>query len=327
MGLTAQRRIHAGQTRGSAAAQRRPGWLKVSFRTGDEFREVRRIVSDNRLHTVCESARCPNVGECWGARTATFMILGAVCTRSCGFCAVQTGRPAKPDTSEPGRVAAAVEKLGLKHAVITSVDRDDLRDGGSELWAETIRAVRRRSPDCRIEALIPDFRGCRTSLRRVIDAAPDILNHNIETVPRLYPSVRPQADYHQSLGVIGYAKEAGMVTKSGIIVGIGESNDEVAAVMDDLRKSGCDIMTIGQYLQPTRAHLPVSRYVTPGEFADFRTAGLRLGFKYVESGPLVRSSYHAREQVVKPEERTAPDNAGKRTGHAGVRTLRQNMYI
>ncbi|MFC1492814.1 lipoyl synthase [candidate division KSB1 bacterium] len=278
---------------------KRPDWLKVTLRATDEFREVKDLVKDNGLHTICESAHCPNIGECWGEKTATFMILGDICTRSCGFCAVKTGKPDDGlDMAEAERVAEAVKKLGLVHAVITSVNRDERKDGGSPLFAETIRAIKRLSPECRVEVLIPDFRGERSAIDTVLEAGPDILNHNLETVKRLYLTVRPQAKYERSLELLGYSKEKGAVTKSGIMVGIGESNEEIFKLMNDLRGVDCDILTIGQYLQPTRKHLPVERFVTPEEFDEFRERGLEMGFKFVESGPLVRSSYHAAKQVV-----------------------------
>lgn len=276
---------------------RRPDWLKVNFFASEEYRDVRKLVSQNALHTVCESARCPNIGECWGQRTATFMILGDVCTRSCGFCAVKTGRPLELDTHEPQRVANAVKQLDLRHAVITSVNRDELKDGGSAIFAETVVAIRDILPECRIEVLIPDFKGCEKSLKTVLDAKPDILNHNTETISRLYSRVRPQANYRQSLEVIRFAKKYGVVTKSGIMVGIGERFEEVLQVMSDLKEADCDVMTIGQYLQPTRNHLPVDRYVTPEEFKEYKDYGMQLGFRHVESGPLVRSSYHAADHV------------------------------
>lgn len=287
-------------TNGTETKKRRPDWLKVKFTASEEYREIKHLIRSSALHTVCESARCPNIGECWGQRTATFMILGDICTRNCGFCAVKTGRPAELDRLEPEKVASAVKKLRLKHAVITSVSRDELKDGGSSIFAETIKAIRRNVPGCRVEVLIPDFKGCKQSLETVLDAEPDILNHNIETAPGLYKNVRPQADYKQSLDVIRYSKEYGAVTKSGLMVGIGETFEEVLQVMHDLKESGCDIVTIGQYLQPTKNHLPVDRYVTPKEFAEYKQYGsclAGLGFRHVESGPLVRSSYHAASYV------------------------------
>ncbi|MFC1557617.1 lipoyl synthase [candidate division KSB1 bacterium] len=298
MGLTAQNRIHEETVRGTVSNERKPDWLKVSFRASEEYAEVKYLIEKYRLNTVCSSARCPNIGECWGHKTATFMILGNTCSRSCGFCAVETGKPNLPDLAEPKRVAEAVEKLGLKHVVITSVNRDELEDGGAGIWARTITEVRRKNPECRIEVLIPDFQGSTKDLETVLEANPDVLNHNLETVKRLYKSVRPQADYDRSLSVIRYAKNRGAVAKSGIMVGIGETNEEVLGVMRDLYESGCDIMTVGQYLQPSKRHLPVHRFVLPDEFDEFKRTGLALGFKHVESGPLVRSSYHAHKQII-----------------------------
>ena len=277
---------------------RRPEWLKVGLPQGESYRAVKGLVERHRLHTVCESARCPNVGECWGAGTATFMILGNVCTRSCGFCAVQTGRPPELDLDEPRRLAQAIKTLDLRHAVITSVNRDELADGGAAIFAESIRAVRRELPSCRIEVLIPDFRGVWEALQLVLDARPDILNHNTETVPRLYALARPQARYERSLELLRRAKDQGAFTKTGIMVGLGETDDEILAVMRDLRKVDCDVLTIGQYLQPTKQHLPVERFVPPATFLDYRHEALAMGFRYCESGPLVRSSYHAERQVV-----------------------------
>ncbi|HUI09142.1 MAG TPA: lipoyl synthase [Bacteroidota bacterium] len=281
----------------AAARRERPDWLKVRLPAGESYARLKSLVRDRRLHTVCEEARCPNMGECWNAGTATFMILGDVCTRSCGFCAVRTGRPAGLDTDEPYRVAEAIRVMGVRHAVVTSVNRDELPDGGAAIFAETIRQARRVNPGVTIEVLIPDFRGVRWALRLVIDEHPDILNHNTETVPRLYGRVRPQAKYARSLEVIRRSHEAGMVTKSGLMLGLGEKSEEVREVMSDLRESGCDILTLGQYLRPTMDHLPVERYVPPEEFQKFKEEGLKLGFKHVESGPLVRSSYHAEGHV------------------------------
>ncbi len=281
-----------------AVAARRPEWLKVRLPHGDAFREVKAIVDNHHLHTVCESARCPNMAECWGRRTATFLILGDICTRSCRFCAVKTGRPTELDELEPFRVADAVKQLNLKHAVITSVNRDELKDGGAGIFAETIRQIRKKSPGCRIEVLIPDFQGDYDSLKLVIDARPTILNHNVETVPRLYKEVRPQAKYERSLWVLKESRRQGLVTKSGLMVGLGETSEEVLEVMRDLRKIDCTILTVGQYLQPTKAHLPVDRFVHPDEFRMYREEGLKMGFRFVESGPLVRSSYHADEQII-----------------------------
>jgi lipoic acid synthetase len=279
------------------ARPRRPEWLKVSLPQGESYRLVKSLVDRHRLHTVCESARCPNVGECWGAGTATFMILGDVCTRSCGFCAVKTGRPETLDLAEPDRVAAAVARLGLQHAVITSVNRDELPDGGAAVFAETIRAIRRVRAACRIEVLIPDFRGVWDALQVVLEARPDILGHNTETVPRLYARVRPQARYERTLELLRRAKQQGAFTKTGIMAGIGETDAEIGAVLRDLRAVDCDVLTIGQYLQPTPDHLPVDRFVPPETFRAWRDAALALGVRYCESGPLVRSSYHAERQI------------------------------
>lgn len=276
---------------------RRPEWLKVSLPQGDGYRFVKSLTDRHRLHTVCESARCPNVGECWGAGTATFMILGNVCTRSCGFCAVRTGRPPSLDLDEPRRVAAAVKTMLLTHAVITSVNRDELADGGASIFAATVRAIRAELPACRVEVLIPDFRGDWHALQQLLDAGPDILGHNTETVPRLYPVVRPQARYERTLELLQRAKQQGAFTKTGIMVGIGETDAEIGAVMRDLRGVNCDVLTIGQYLQPTKEHLPVDRFVAPEVFAQWRAAALALGFRYCESAPLVRSSYHAERQT------------------------------
>lgn len=275
----------------------RPEWLKIRIPSGEEYARLKNLITGHNLHTVCEEARCPNMSECWNAGTATFMILGDVCTRSCGFCNVKTGRPTWLDKEEPARVADAIRIMGVKHAVITSVNRDELPDGGAEIFAETIRQARRVNPDITIEVLIPDFQGEKWALEIVLNEKPDILNHNTETVPRLYRRVRPQAKYERSLQVIRWAKEAGFTTKSGLMVGLGETPEEVVHVMEDLHASGCDIMTIGQYLQPTNEHLPVDRFVHPDEFAMYRERGAAIGFRHVESGPLVRSSYHAHELV------------------------------
>ncbi|HMV26497.1 MAG TPA: lipoyl synthase [bacterium] len=276
---------------------KRPEWLKVKIPIGEKFSEIKNLVGSKKLHTVCEEARCPNLSECWNRGTATFMILGDTCTRSCGFCAVKTGKPTWLDKDEPRRVAESVRTMNLRHAVITSVNRDELADGGSMIFAETIRAIRKAIPTCRIEVLIPDFKGNFENLKNVIDAHPDILNHNTETVPRLYQVVRPQANYAQTLEVLDRSKKNGMITKSGLMLGLGEKNDEVLAVMDDLRKVDLDILTLGQYLQPTKEHIPVDRFVHPDDFAMFREKGMAMGFRVVESGPLVRSSYHADEQT------------------------------
>ncbi len=274
----------------------KPKWLKVKLPSGDNAVSVRQLLKNEKLHTVCQSARCPNIGECWSRRTATFMIMGDVCTRNCRFCAVVGGKPTTLDADEPNRVADAVKTLQLRYAVITSVTRDDLPDGGASHFAETIHAVRAAQPNCKIEVLIPDFRGAAGALKTVLDADPDVLNHNIETVPRLYPRARPMADYQQSLTLLNRAAEMGARTKSGLMVGFGETAEEIEQVMRDLLKHQCQMLTIGQYLQPTKQHLPVDRYVTPEEFAEFENKGLEMGFEHIESGPLVRSSYHADEQ-------------------------------
>lgn len=275
---------------------KKPSWLKVRIPGGPEYSSVRKQVDEHKLHTVCESAKCPNLGECWARGTATFMILGDVCTRSCTFCNIKTGKPTELDWDEPSRVAEAVRLMGLSYAVITSVARDELADGGSAVWAATIRKVREVNPHCRIETLIPDFKGSVECLNTVLDAQPDILNHNVETVPRLHPIVRPQAKYPRSLQVLERAKARGFFTKSSMMLGVGETPDEIFQVMQDLRKIDVDIITFGQYLQPTPSHLPVDRYLPPEEFEDWKKRGLELGFKSVVSGPLVRSSYHADEQ-------------------------------
>jgi lipoic acid synthetase len=278
--------------------ERRPEWLRIKLQVNESFMKVRNIVSDHKLHTVCEEARCPNMSECWSRGTATFMILGDICTRSCGFCAVKTGKPVGLDIDEPRRVAQAVKLMGIKHAVITSVNRDDLKDGGAGIFAETIKKIRELVPECRVEVLIPDFKGDEKALDIVIEAKPDILNHNVETVPRLYKIVRPQAKYKRSLKVLDYCKKHGLVTKTGLMLGIGEKTEEVIDVMKDLRSIDVDILTLGQYLQPTKMHLPVDRFVQPEEFEMLKKIGLEMGFKYVESGPLVRSSYHAESHIV-----------------------------
>ena len=276
---------------------RLPAWFKVRVHEGPAYREIRRLTHELNLHTICEEARCPNVWECWNSRTATFLILGDICTRRCQYCAVTTGRPLPLDESEPDRVAAAVKALGLRHAVITSVNRDELPDGGARIFAETIRAVRRELPACTLEVLIPDFLGDESALETVLTAKPDILNHNIETVPRLFPSIRPQGRYPRSIALLQAASSRGALTKSGLMVGLGETLDEVRGVMRDLRAAGCSIFSVGQYLQPTKAHWPVMRFYLPEEFRLIRDEGLALGFRHVESGPLVRSSYHAEQQA------------------------------
>ncbi len=277
--------------------QRKPYWLKVKAPGGVNFSNIRKMMRSKSLHTVCEEAHCPNINECWNNGTATFLILGDICTRSCGFCAIKTGRPSELDWNEPKRVAESVMRMGVKHAVITSVNRDELNDGGSAIWAETIKAIKELCPNTTIEVLIPDFKGDIEALHRVIDAKPDVLNHNIETVPRLYPKVRPQAKYLRSLDILKESKHLGMKTKTGMMVGLGETKQEVFQVMDDLIAINIDIITIGQYLQPTNQHLPVARYVHPDEFDEYRKVGLQKGFKIVESGPLVRSSYHAEKHI------------------------------
>jgi lipoyl synthase len=279
--------------------QPRPSWLKVRMPGGDNYFRLKALVHDQQLNTVCEDARCPNIGECWGAGTATFMILGEVCTRACKFCAVKTGLPPEYDTDEPRRIAAAIQKLGLRYAVITSVDRDDLEDGGAFIFAETIRRTREACPGIRIEVLIPDFRGSVDALRKVVEAQPYVLGHNIETVPRLYPLARAGARYQRSLDHLKNAGSFGIpvTTKSGLMVGLGESEEEILEVLRDLRKAEVDIVTLGQYLQPTRDHLPVERFYQPEEFDEYRRYAYSIGFRYVASGPLVRSSYHAEQQV------------------------------
>ena len=279
------------------ARPKRPEWLKVRLPMGENYRNVRSIVDEYKLHTICQSGSCPNMGECWGAGTATFMILGNVCTRSCSFCAVKTGRPTEYDTDEPRRVAEAIWLMKVKHAVITSVNRDELKDRGAEIWYQTVRAVKELSPDTTIETLIPDTKGNWEALERMISAGQEVVSHNIETVPRLYRKVRPQAKYERSLEQIQRIKNYGKRTKTGIMVGLGESPEEVFQTMDDLVAHGCDILTIGQYLQPTKMHLDVAEFVHPDLFAEYKEVGLAKGLRYVESGPLVRSSYHAERHV------------------------------
>lgn len=278
-------------------AIKKPRWLRVKLPTGETYKNVRNIVSEHKLHTICESGNCPNMGECWGAGTATFMILGNICTRSCGFCAVETGRPLGADLFEPARVAQSIKLMGIKHAVITSVDRDDLADGGSEIWAMTVRAIRRQSPETTLETLIPDFMGKWGNMQRVIDVAPEIISHNLETVRRLTKEVRIQAKYDRSLEALRRLKKGGMRTKSGVMLGLGETHLEVLETMEDLRSVNVDILTLGQYLQPTPKHLPVAEFVTPERFAEYKRIGLEMGYRYVESGPLVRSSYHAEKHL------------------------------
>ncbi len=272
---------------------KRPEWLKVKLPTGENYNDVKSLMRNQHLHTVCEEARCPNISECWNNRTATFMILGDTCTRSCGFCNIKTGIPNMLDLEEPRRVADSVKELKLKHVVITSVNRDELKDGGASIFSEAIRLINEDMPDTTIEILIPDFRGDEEAFNIIMKYPPDILNHNLETVPRLYHVVRPQAKYERSLNLIRWFKDRYLRTKSGIMVGIGEKTDEVLSLMHDLVEHGCDILTIGQYLQPTKMHLPVDRFVTLDEFNMYKKEGLKMGFKIVESSPLVRSSYHA----------------------------------
>lgn len=275
----------------------KPEWLKVRLPTGAGYQNVKALIDEHDLHTVCESAACPNRGECWSNSTATFMILGNICTRSCGFCNVITGRPTELDLDEPRRVAQAVSKLNLKYAVITSVNRDELKDGGASVWAETIREVRAASPQTKIEVLIPDFCANWDALQTVLDARPDVLNHNIETVPRLYLQVRPQGKFERSLELLRRAKDFGVTTKSGLMMGLGETDDEVIEVLKEWRKVDCDLVTLGQYMQPTPNHLPVARWVEPDVFQRMHEIGMEMGFVNVFSGPLVRSSYHAEEQA------------------------------
>ena len=275
----------------------KPKWLRVKLPTGKEYKEVREIVSEHKLHTICESGHCPNMGECWGAGTATFMILGNICTRSCGFCNVATGKPLEVDVFEPGRVAKSVKLMGVKHAVITSVDRDDLPDGGSEIWAQTVRAIRKQSPGTTLETLIPDFAGKWENLMPIIQVAPEIVSHNLETVRRMTKEVRIQAKYDRSLEVLRRLRKAGIKTKSGIMMGLGETVDEVIEAMDDLRSVDCQVLTLGQYLQPSPKHLPVAEFIHPDVFTELKSIGLEKGFRFVESGPLVRSSYHAEKHL------------------------------
>jgi lipoic acid synthetase len=276
---------------------KKPKWLRVKLPTGENYRKVRGLVDEHKLHTICESGSCPNMGECWGEGTAPFMILGNVCTRSCGFCGVQTGKPEPVDIFEPGKVANSVKIMGVKHAVITSVDRDDLKDGGADIWAQTVRAIRQQSPGTTLETLIPDFAGNWSNLQVLIDIAPEIVSHNLETVRRLTKQVRIQAKYDRSLEVLFRLKKGGMRTKSGVMLGLGETEQEVLETMQDLRAVHVDILTLGQYLQPTPKHLPVVEFIEPEKFAFYEQKGLEMGFRFVESGPLVRSSYHAEKHL------------------------------
>lgn len=282
----------------SESAIKKPNWLRVKLPIGESYKHVRSLVDTHKLHTICESGNCPNMGECWGEGTATFMILGNTCTRSCGFCAVATGRPDPVDWDEPQRVAEAIHLMKVKHAVLTSVDRDELKDGGTTIWYNTIRAVKQLNPDTTLETLIPDFKGIKDQIERIIEAAPEVVSHNIETVERLTRKVRIQAKYWRSMDVLRTLKDGGMRVKSGIMLGLGETKEEVIQTLTDLRDNGVDVVTIGQYLQPTKKHLPVDRFVHPDEFAEYREIGYTLGLDYVESGPLVRSSYHSERHVI-----------------------------
>ena len=283
--------------------RRLPPWFKVRFPGGENYRRIVGVMRERRLHTICEEARCPNIGECWENGAATFLILGDICTRACAYCAVTSGKPQALDLLEPLRVASAVEAMGLRHAVVTSVNRDDLDDGGASVYVETIRRIRERAPGCRVETLIPDYQG--TALRAVVDERPDILNHNIESVERLFPRVRPKGDYRRSIELLAQAKEWApeMITKSGVIAGMGESKDEIVETMADLREADVDVLTIGQYLRPTEKHIKIARFYRPEEFDELKAAGLAMGFSHVESGPLVRSSYHAHEHTAASEQR------------------------
>ncbi len=292
---------------------KKPDWLRVKLPIGESYKHVRGLVDTHKLHTICESGNCPNMGECWGEGTATFMILGNVCTRSCGFCAVATGKPDAVDWDEPQRVAEAIHLMKVKHAVITSVDRDELKDGGSVIWYNTIKAVKALNPDTTLETLIPDFKGEKENIERIIEAEPEVVSHNIETVERLTRQVRIQAKYWRSMDVLRTLKKGGMRTKSGIMLGLGETKEEVIQTLRDLASSQCDVVTIGQYLQPTPKHLRVQRFVHPDEFAEYREIGYSLGLDYVESGPLVRSSYHSEKHVIPGYGRSAWQNAKLQT--------------
>ncbi len=283
----------------SGSPSRRPDWIKVRAPSGETYEWLRGMMRSKALHTVCEEARCPNIGECWGSGTATFLMMGDICTRSCAFCDIATGRPSPLDWLEPERVARAVQRMNLRHAVITSVNRDERADGGAPIFAMVIQRIRELQPGCSIEVLIPDFKGSRQALKMVLDARPEILNHNVETVPRLFKQVQPQDNYHWAKATLSNAKQIDpeVLTKSGIMVGLGETLPEVKDVMRDLRAWGVDILTIGQYLQPSKKHMPIDRYYTLEEFAELETFGKQIGFRWVESGPLVRSSYHAEQQV------------------------------
>ena len=286
------------QTRQVNIGTKKPNWLRVKLPIGEEYKHVRKLVDTHKLHTICESGNCPNMGECWGEGTATFMILGNICTRSCGFCAVATGRPLPVDYDEPQRVAEAIYLMKVKHAVVTSVDRDEIKDGGSIVWYNTIKAIKYLNPETTLETLIPDFKAEKENIQRIIDAAPDVVSHNIETVERLTKKVRIQAKYWRSMQTLRILKEGNMRTKSGIMLGLGETKDEVKQTLHDLKESNVDVITIGQYLQPSKKHLDVHRFVHPDEFAELREIGYSIGFDYVESGPLVRSSYHSEKHVI-----------------------------
>ena len=280
-----------------AEKPKKPSWLKVKLPTGESYKKVRNLVSEHNLHTICESGNCPNMGECWGAGTATFMILGNICTRSCDFCAVSTGKPEEVDVFEPARVANSVKLMNVKHAVLTSVDRDDLQDGGADIWVKTVKAIRRKSPETTLETLIPDFAGKWENLQKIIDVAPEIVSHNIETVRRLTKKIRIQAKYNRSLELLLRLKKGGMKTKSGLMLGLGETDEEVLETMQDLRTVEVDVLTLGQYLQPTPKHASVKDFITPEKFEEYKKVGLEMGYKFVESGPLVRSSYHAEKHL------------------------------
>ena len=280
-----------------AEKPKKPSWLKVKLPTGESYKKVRNLVSEHNLHTICESGNCPNMGECWGAGTATFMILGNICTRSCDFCAVSTGKPEEVDVFEPARVANSVKLMNVKHAVLTSVDRDDLQDGGADIWVKTVKAIRRKSPETTLETLIPDFAGKWENLQKIIDVAPEIVSHNIETVRRLTKKIRIQAKYNRSLELLLRLKKGGMKTKSGLMLGLGETDEEVLETMQDLITVEVDVLTLGQYLQPTPKHAPVKDFITPEKFEEYKKIGLDMGYKFVESGPLVRSSYHAEKHL------------------------------
>ncbi|MFT4602632.1 MAG: lipoic acid synthetase [Arenicella sp.] len=282
---------------GDSVRIKKPKWLRVKLPTGEKYKKVRSLVDEHQLNTICQSGNCPNMGECWGEGTATFMILGNICTRSCGFCSVSTGKPLEADMFEPAKVAQSVKLMEVKHAVITSVDRDDLEDGGADIWVATVKSIRRKSPGTTMETLIPDFAGKWQNLQKIIDVAPEIVSHNLETVRRLTKQVRIQAKYDRSLEVLMRLKKGGMKTKSGVMLGLGETEQEVYETIDDLSGIGCDVLTLGQYLQPTPKHLPVAEFITPEKFDEYREYALGKGFRFVESGPLVRSSYHAEKHL------------------------------